>query len=62
MTPNAQSIESGHTDVVHDVQMDYYGKRIASCSSDKTIKVFSITGDQHTHLADLSGKQFSNIP
>ena len=56
MTPNAQSIESGHTDVVHDVQMDYYGKRIASCSSDKIIKVFSITGDQHTHLADLAGK------
>jgi hypothetical protein len=23
----------------HDAQMDYYGKRLATCSSDKTIKV-----------------------
>lgn len=56
MTAAPQSIESGHHDVVHDVQMDYYGKRIATCSSDRTIKVFSVTGDQHAHLADLTGK------
>ncbi|GAQ83077.1 Vesicle coat complex COPII subunit SEC13 [Klebsormidium nitens] len=35
--------------------MDYYGKRLATCSSDRTIKVFSVTGDQHAHLADLTG-------
>lgn len=59
MTAAAQTIESGHHDVVHDVQMDYYGKRLATCSSDRTIKVFSVTGDQHTHLADLTGERFS---
>jgi protein transport protein SEC13 len=59
MTAAAQTIESGHHDVVHDVQMDYYGKRLATCSSDRTIKVFSVTGDQHTHLADLTGEGFA---
>ena len=24
---------------VHDVQYDYYGRRLATCSSDRTIKV-----------------------
>ncbi len=24
---------------VHDVQFDYYGRRLATCSSDRTIKV-----------------------
>lgn len=36
--------------------MDYYGKRLATCSSDKTIKIFNIKpkGGQ-THVADLVG-------
>eukprot|EP00245_Coleochaete_scutata_P001017 TRINITY_DN11242_c0_g1_i1.p1 TRINITY_DN11242_c0_g1~~TRINITY_DN11242_c0_g1_i1.p1 ORF type:complete len:302 (-),score=35.49 TRINITY_DN11242_c0_g1_i1:727-1632(-) len=55
MTASTQFIESGHSDVVHDVQMDYYGKRLATCSSDRTIKVFSVTGDHQSHLADLRG-------
>lgn len=28
-----------HADLVHDIAFDYYGKRFASCSSDKQIKV-----------------------
>jgi WD40 repeat protein len=28
-----------HNDLVHDISFDYYGKRFASCSSDKHIKV-----------------------
>jgi protein transport protein SEC13 len=26
----------------HDAQLDYYGKRLATCSSDRTIKVFDV--------------------
>jgi nucleoporin SEH1 len=29
-----------HTDFVHDVAYDFYGKRIATCSSDRTIKIW----------------------
>lgn len=39
----------------HDAQMDYYGKRLATCSSDRTIKIFSVQKDVQTHLADLLG-------
>jgi hypothetical protein len=28
-------------DAQHDVQLDYYGKRLATCSSDRQIKVCS---------------------
>lgn len=26
----------------HDAQLDYYGKRLATCSSDRTVKVFNV--------------------
>ena len=27
--------------------LDYYGRRLATCSSDKTIKIFDIEGENH---------------
>lgn len=36
---------------------DYYGRRLATCSSDKTVKVFDVVGEQHVHLADLRGHE-----
>lgn len=52
-----QLLESGHQDVVHDVAVDYYGKRLATCSSDRLIKLFALgAGDvPSTPLATLSG-------
>lgn len=32
-------IRTEHKDVIHDVSYDYYGKRMATCSSDQTVKV-----------------------
>ena len=32
-------LSTSHSDVVNDVAFDYYGNRLASCSSDKHIKV-----------------------
>lgn len=34
-------IKSDHGDFIHDVCFDYYGQRLASCSSDRKIKIFS---------------------
>jgi protein transport protein SEC13 len=42
---------------VHDAQLDYYGRRLATCSSDKMVKVFEVVGEHHTHLADLRGHE-----
>ncbi|KAL0450619.1 UNVERIFIED_CONTAM: protein transport protein SEC13A [Sesamum latifolium] len=54
----AQKIETGHNDVVHDVAMDYYGKRVATASSDATIKIIGISNNSTSqHLATLSGHQ-----
>eukprot|EP00899_Mesostigma_viride_P021187 jgi/Mesvir1/2906/Mv13977-RA.1 len=55
MGPTVKTCETGHDDMVHDVQMDYYGKRMATCSSDRTIKVFDVSRDPQVHIADLTG-------
>lgn len=47
-----QKIETGHSDIIHDVSMDYYGKRVASASSDATIKINSVSS---VPLATLTG-------
>ncbi|KZV55869.1 hypothetical protein F511_15719 [Dorcoceras hygrometricum] len=52
----AQKIETGHNDVVHDVSMDYYGKRVATASSDATVKINGVSNNSASqHLATLSG-------
>jgi len=43
---NLQSIDTNHGDMIHDAQLDYYGRRLATCSSDRTIKIFEIGEDE----------------
>ncbi|QDS74318.1 hypothetical protein FKW77_004089 [Venturia effusa] len=38
-------ITNSHDDMIHDAVLDYYGRRLATCSSDRTIKIFEITTD-----------------
>ena len=45
-TAQLASFETGHGDMVHDAAFDYYGKRLATCSSDRAIKVFDVVGEQ----------------
>lgn len=53
-TATVTEFETGHVDMVHDIAYDYYGKRLATCSSDRTIKIFDIMGDQVSDLCLLS--------
>lgn len=39
----------------HDAQMDYYGKRLATCSSDRTIKIFEVVHNTQNLIATLVG-------
>ncbi|GAB7363864.1 hypothetical protein MBLNU230_g4428t1 [Neophaeotheca triangularis] len=48
---------SGHDDMIHDAVLDYYGKRLATCSSDKTIKIFEIEGTEHRLTETLKGHE-----
>lgn len=65
MAPAAQAvseaprpIETLHEDMIHDAQLDYYGKRLATCSSDRTVKVFDvIEGGASGQGVTLSGHE-----
>ena len=39
----------------HDAQLDFYGRRLATASSDRTVRIFEVAGDQHTEIAALRG-------
>ena len=56
-TAQLASFETGHGDMVHDAAFDYYGKRLATCSSDRAIKVFDVVGEQVRGGARLGGCQ-----
>lgn len=47
------SLNNVHSDLIHDAELDYYGRRLATCSSDKTIKIFEINEqDQSQRLVE----------
>lgn len=54
----AQTItNSGHDEMIHDAVLDYYGRRLATCSSDRTIKIFEIDGETHRCTDTLKGHE-----
>ncbi|EZF22198.1 protein transporter SEC13 [Trichophyton rubrum D6] len=48
---------SGHDDMIHDAGLDYFGRKLATCSSDKTVKIFEIEGESHKLLETLKGHE-----
>ncbi|CAK5081595.1 unnamed protein product [Meloidogyne enterolobii] len=49
-------VETGHRDIIHDAQMNYYGTRLATCSSDHLVKIFEIKANgQSLPIAELTG-------
>ena len=53
------TVDTGHEDMVHDAQMDYYGTKLATCSSDRSIKIFDVKDGTQTHVADLKVQSYS---
>eukprot|EP00894_Picocystis_sp_ML_P002629 jgi/Pico_ML_1/53146/g3749.t1 len=51
------TFETGHVDAVHDAQLDFYGKRLATASSDRTVRLFDVTGGRHAQIAKLEGHE-----
>ena len=51
------SFDSQHTDQIHDIQADYFGKRIATCSSDGTVRIFHIEGENPRLVQVLKGHE-----
>lgn len=40
-------IDTFHQDIVHDISFDWYGNRIATCSSDRKVKIFYKIDNSH---------------
>jgi len=57
MASTIASIDTAHEDMIHAAQMDYYGKRLATCSSDRTIKIFENINDTLRPVADIKGHE-----
>nr|CAH8873106.1 unnamed protein product [Trichobilharzia regenti] len=38
----SRSVHTNHADLIHDVAYDFYGRRMATCSSDQMIKVWDL--------------------
>uniref|UniRef100_A0A182XE55 Protein SEC13 homolog n=1 Tax=Anopheles quadriannulatus TaxID=34691 RepID=A0A182XE55_ANOQN len=49
------TIDTGHEDMIHCADVDYYGLRLATCSSDNSVKIFDIKNGAQTLAADLKG-------
>ena len=41
-TAQGNEVETGHQAMIHDAQLDFYSRRLATCSSDRTIKIFAV--------------------
>lgn len=51
------TVDTGHEDMIHDAQMDYYGRRLATCSSDRTVRIFEVVSNTQTLVATLVGHE-----
>jgi protein transport protein SEC13 len=49
------TIDTHHEDMIHDCQLNYYSSKLATCSSDRTIKIFDVDNSNLTQVADLKG-------
>ncbi len=51
------AFDSGHQDLIHDAQFDFYGRRVATCSSDRVVKVFQVeAGERGEDRYALTGE------
>lgn len=41
----AKSLNAEHKDLIHDVAFDFYGRRMATCSSDQSVKIWDLNED-----------------
>jgi protein transport protein SEC13 len=41
--PPNYSVDTEHNDMVNDIQLDYYGKRMVTCSSDRTFRIYDVS-------------------
>lgn len=55
MVTTINTFDTGHEDMIHDAELDYYGLRLATCSSDHSVKIYDIKNGTQTLIGDLRG-------
>lgn len=55
MVTEINTFDTGHEDIIHDAELDYYGLRLATCSSDHSVKIYDVKSGALTLIADLKG-------
>eukprot|EP00095_Tigriopus_kingsejongensis_P012108 maker-scaffold97_size377342-snap-gene-0.14 protein:Tk12108 transcript:maker-scaffold97_size377342-snap-gene-0.14-mRNA-1 annotation:"hypothetical protein DAPPUDRAFT_301745" len=54
-----QTLDSDHKDLVHDVSFNWYGTRLATCSSDQSLKIWEWNQEQQTWECSATWKAHS---
>lgn len=49
-TSSTQVIHSMHMDYIHDVAFDVYGRRMATCSGDRFVRIFELSDSGQWHI------------
>ncbi|XP_015747920.1 PREDICTED: nucleoporin seh1-like [Acropora digitifera] len=55
----AREIHAEHKDLIHDVSYDYHGRRMATCSSDQSVKVWDLDKKKGEWICTASWKTHS---
>lgn len=55
MATSVSSVDTHHEDMIHDISLDYYGKKMATSSSDRTIKIFEVLENGANQIAEIRG-------
>lgn len=50
-------VDTQHEDLVHDAQLDYYGCKLATCSSDRTVKIYNVSENSYELSATIQGHE-----
>ncbi|KAJ1375098.1 Nuclear pore complex protein 20 [Parelaphostrongylus tenuis] len=49
-------LDTAHRDIIHDAQLNFYGNRLATCSSDRIVKIFEVKSNGYVlPIAELAG-------
>ena len=56
LTSTSQTLPHGHLDFVQDMQFDYYGRRFATASGDRTVRVWDLNSDGMWASNSLGGR------
>jgi len=51
------TVDTGHDDMIHDAQMDYYGISLATCSTDRSVRIFDVKDGTQNLVAKLQGHE-----